>query len=104
MTHEELCERAYKIYIEHATQGAPACFAPLTWAELNQVVRLGYVQAAIAVQRSMSPSPKRDAYHAFASTARILHGVTHTWEQLPENLRKAWAAFTNFVIKEGRLN
>lgn len=104
MTHEELCKQAYAIYIAVLVKIGPVCFRPMDWEGLNPIVREGYKAAVLAVQRSKSGSPKRQAHEAYEEAVKGLGLRRFTWEQLPKEPRKAWDEFTRFVIKHGQLN
>ena len=109
MTHEELCEGAHDAYTGALSKHPkiPNCYRPREWQKLTQAEQEALRTAVAAVQRSKSGSPKREAYDAYERVMRPVYGaasVVPEWETVHEATRAAWAAFANFVIKEGRLN
>ena len=106
MTHGQLCLAAYLTFTSTISKApeTPSCYRPMAWLDLDQVTRAAFVGAVLTVQRCRTASPKREAYKTYREVLSALPGKNPSWEDLIPALKRAWGAFTDFVIKEGQLN
>lgn len=102
---EALAKQGYEAYTKSLTapgSGAPPCFSPLHWLELEGYVRQSFIHATGKVQ-SLYTTGASVNWATFAHEQYRLYMLKFKqavppWEKLTTPLRNAWIACTETIL------